>query len=160
MDTDVPNGTEQSKKTRKVKKQVRKGDLPISSGTASLDQANKEAWSEKENSMAMEDKLVADTDEKKNELESSIYELRDKIDTTYSEFASEQEKETLRAKLTETEVRILTETQFHFRLLDYNTDGEIGLAVRRRRRYHQSYLCRQNGGDPLCCWSYHSTLHG
>jgi len=103
MDTDAPNGTEQTKKTRKVKKQVRKGDLPISTGTTALDQTNKEAWREKENAMAMEDKLVGDTDEKKNELESSIYELRDKLDTTYAEFASEQEKEALRTKLTETE---------------------------------------------------------
>jgi heat shock protein 4 len=106
MDTDAPNGTEQIKKTRKVKKQVRKGDLPISTGTTALDQTNKEAWREKENAMAMEDKLVGDTDEKKNELESSIYELRDKLDTTYAEFASEQEKEALRTKLTETEVSL------------------------------------------------------
>lgn len=105
METDAPNGEpEQPKKVRKVKKQVRKGELPIVSGTTSLDQATKQAWIERENTMAMEDKLVAETDEKKNELESFIYELRDKIDTTYSEFASEEEKGKLRAKLTETEV--------------------------------------------------------
>ncbi|QSS58525.1 hsp88-like protein [Histoplasma capsulatum] len=39
MDTDAPNGeaAEAKPKMRKVKKQVRKGDLPISSGTAGLD---------------------------------------------------------------------------------------------------------------------------
>ncbi|KAJ5682312.1 Heat shock protein hsp88 [Penicillium macrosclerotiorum] len=100
MDT---NGDEQPKKTRKVKKQVRKGDLPIASGTGGVDQTTKEAWTERENSMYMEDKLVAETDEKKNELEASIYELRDKIDGVYSEFASEEEKDKLRAKLTDTE---------------------------------------------------------
>lgn len=100
MDT---NGEEQPKKTRKVKKQVRKGDLPIASGTAGIDQATKETWTERENSMYMEDKLVAETDEKKNELEASIYELRDKIDGVYSEFANEEEKDKLRAKLTDTE---------------------------------------------------------
>jgi heat shock protein 4 len=105
MDTDAPNGNaDQSKKTRKVKKQVRKGELPISSGTNSLDEVTKNAWTEKENAMTMEDKLVADTDEKKNELESFIYELRDKIETTYSDFASEEEKDKIRAKLTEAEV--------------------------------------------------------
>lgn len=105
MDTDAPNGNaEQSKKTRKVKKQVRKGELPISSGTNSLDEPTRNAWAEKENAMTMEDKLVADTDEKKNELESFIYELRDKIETTYAEFSSEEEKEKLRTKLTEAEV--------------------------------------------------------
>ena len=35
-------------KTRKVKKQVRKGELPIVSGTTSLDENLKKAWAEKE----------------------------------------------------------------------------------------------------------------
>ncbi|GES59171.1 heat shock protein Hsp88 [Aspergillus terreus] len=102
MDTDAANG-EQPKKTRKVKKQVRKGDLPISAGTSSIDQSVKEAFIERENAMYMEDKLIAETDEKKNELESTIYELRDKIDGVYSEFASEEEKDKLRSKLTDME---------------------------------------------------------
>ncbi|BDD59742.1 adenyl-nucleotide exchange factor sse1 [Monascus purpureus] len=102
METDAPNG-EQPKKTRKVKKQVRKGDLPISAGTSSLDQATKDAWFEKENAMYVEDKLVAETAEKKNELESFIYELRDKIETVYADFASEEEKEKLRSKLAQSE---------------------------------------------------------
>jgi heat shock protein 4 len=54
--------------------------------------------------MYMEDKLIAETDEKKNELESTIYELRDKIDGVYAEFANEEEKDKLRAKLTDMEV--------------------------------------------------------
>ncbi|KKZ65306.1 hsp88-like protein [[Emmonsia] crescens] len=105
MDTDAPNGeaAEAKPKMRKVKKQVRKGDLPISCGTAGLDKATKERLGEKENDMFMEDKLVADTEDKKNELESHIYELRDKIDGVYSEFASEEEKTKLKAKLDETE---------------------------------------------------------
>ncbi|KAJ5902112.1 hypothetical protein N7495_002640 [Penicillium taxi] len=98
MDTE-DKGEEQPKKTRKVKKQVRKGDLPISAGTGGIDQTTKDALQERENAMYMEDKLVAETDEKKNELEASIYELRDKIDGVYSEFANEDEKEKLRAKL-------------------------------------------------------------
>lgn len=105
MDTDPPNGSAEAKpKTRKTKKQVRKGDLPISSGTASLDQASKDAASDKEGIMFMEDKLVMDTEDKKNELESYIYELRGKIDEQYAEFASEEEKDKLRAKLTQSEV--------------------------------------------------------
>ncbi|PYH98527.1 heat shock protein 70 [Aspergillus ellipticus CBS 707.79] len=102
MDTDAKDG-EQPKKTRKVKKQVRKGDLPISTGTTSVDESVRNAWAERENSMYMEDKLIAETDEKKNELEASIYELRDKIDGIYSEFASEEEKDKLRSKLTDLE---------------------------------------------------------
>lgn len=108
METDAAT---EGKKTRKVKKQVRKGDLPISTGTSSIDQQTKEAWTERENAMTMEDKLVADTDEKKNELEAFIYELRDKIDTTYSEFASEEEKEKIRAKLSSTEVSSISPSE-------------------------------------------------
>jgi len=101
MDTD--NKDDGTKKTRKVKKQVRKGDLPISSGTASLDEQSKAALAEKENAMVMEDKLVADTEEKKNELEAYIYDLRAKLDEQYAEFASEEEKTTIKAKLEATE---------------------------------------------------------
>jgi heat shock protein 4 len=66
-------------KTRKVKKQVRKGDLPIVSGTGATEDSVKQAWTERENAMYMEDKLVAETDEKKNELEARVYEYRDKF---------------------------------------------------------------------------------
>ena len=105
MDTDQANGTAEPKpKTRKVKKQVRKGELPLSAGTASMDQSSKDAAAEKEGAMFMEDKLVADTEDKKNELESYIYELRSKIDDQYAEFASEEEKAKLKEKLDQSEV--------------------------------------------------------
>ena len=103
METD--NKEDGAKKTRKVKKQVRKGDLPISSGTASLEEAVKTALAEKENAMVMEDKLVADTEEKKNELEAYIYDLRAKLDEQYAEFVSDEEKEKIKAKLEASEVR-------------------------------------------------------
>jgi heat shock protein 4 len=83
---------------------VRKGELPLVAGTASLDQDSKNAAAEKEQQMLMEDKLVKDTEDKKNELESFIYELREKIDGIYDEFSSEEEKEKIRAKCTDTEV--------------------------------------------------------
>ncbi|KAI1804201.1 heat shock protein Hsp88 [Daldinia bambusicola] len=102
METDGKKGDDKPK-TRKVKKQVRKGDLPIVAGTTSLDEATRNSLTEKEASMVMEDKLVADTEEKKNELETYIYDLRNKLDDQYADFASEEEKDKLRAKLTESE---------------------------------------------------------
>lgn len=90
-------------KTRKVKKQVRKGDLPIASGTSSLDASSKTALTEKESAMVMEDKLVADTEEKKNELEAFIYDLRAKLDEQYAEHGSEEEKSEIKVKLESTE---------------------------------------------------------
>ncbi|KAF1912767.1 heat shock protein 70 family [Ampelomyces quisqualis] len=96
VDKDAPKAPQ---KTRKVKKQQRKGDLPLSAGTASLDEASKQIAAEKESSMIMEDKLVADTENEKNNLESMIYELKDKILDVYAEFASDEEKAKLNAKL-------------------------------------------------------------
>lgn len=116
METDAPNGTAEPKpKTRKVKKQVRKGELPLSAGTSSLDHETKLAAAEQENSMFMEDKLVADTEDKKNELESYIYELRSKIEGQYAEFANEDEKTKLREKLDQSEVRSFFFSPFHFK---------------------------------------------
>ena len=96
--------TDEKPKTRKVKKQVRKGELPIVGATQSLDASAKNDFTEKEASMAIEDKLVADTEEKKNELETYIYDLRNKLDEQYAEFASDEEKDKIRAKLEATEV--------------------------------------------------------
>lgn len=96
--------TDDKPKTRKVKKQVRKGDLPIISGTASLEDSAKATAAEQESSMIMEDKLVADTEEKKNELETYIYEMRNKIDDQYADFANDDEKAKLKAKLEASEV--------------------------------------------------------
>ncbi|KEY70870.1 hypothetical protein S7711_00716 [Stachybotrys chartarum IBT 7711] len=101
MDTDAKDDA--AKKTRKVKKQVRKGDLPIVSGTASLDPSLKSNLAEKELAMVMEDKLVADTEEKKNELETYIYDLRAKLDDQYADLSSEEEKTAIKAKLEATE---------------------------------------------------------
>ncbi|EME86403.1 uncharacterized protein MYCFIDRAFT_60889 [Pseudocercospora fijiensis CIRAD86] len=104
MDTDQANGDAKPPvKTRKVKKQVRKGDLPLSAGTASLDQSTKDLFMEKEGQMIAEDKLVAETEDKKNELESEIYSMRAKIDEPYSsngyaDFANDDEKQKVRDK--------------------------------------------------------------
>jgi heat shock protein 4 len=101
VDKDAPK---EPPKMRKVKKQQRKGDLPLSAGTASLDEASKQTAAEKESSMIMEDKLVADTENEKNNLESFIYELKDKILDVYADFASDDEKAKLNAKLESIEV--------------------------------------------------------
>lgn len=103
MDTDAKEDA--PKRTRKVKKQVRKGDLPIASGTSTLDASLRSSLMEKEANMVMEDKLVADTEEKKNELETYIYDLRAKLDDQYAELASTEEKSALKQKLEAAEVR-------------------------------------------------------
>lgn len=137
MDTDKP-------KTRKVKKQVRKGDLPIVAGTLSLDTSAKNTLMEKESSMVMEDKLVADTEEKKNELETYIYELRNKLDDQYAEFASDEEKEKIKAKLEATEVSAvwyLRESSYG-KLLTFDRTGSTTRVTTPPRRFMLLRLMR------------------
>lgn len=91
---------------------MRKGDLPVFGRTSGYEDSVKHALAEQENSMFMADKLVADTEDKKNELEANIYELRGKIDDVYAEYASEEEKSKLKAKLEQSEVSILLQEPF------------------------------------------------
>jgi heat shock protein 4 len=131
MDTDQANGSaEQPKpKMRKVKKQVRKGELQLVAGTSSLDDATKAQAAEAENAMFMEDKLVTDTEDKKNELEAYIYEIRGKIDDLYAEFASEEEKVRIKDKLEKTEV---SNMQLSAALSPILTHSRIGCTMRVR----------------------------
>lgn len=77
---------------REVKKVVKKDDLVISAITSALPEEKRQELTEKENAMVMEDKLVADTEDRKNALEEYIYDLRGKLEEKYKDFASEQEK--------------------------------------------------------------------
>lgn len=137
-------------KTRKVKKQVRKGDLPISAGTASLSTEMREQYFEQEGNMQSEDKLVAETEDKKNELEGDIYSLRNKVDEPYeqngySEFASEEEKEKIKAKCEALEV---SSSYLHNLSFTKRTNDFLGLALRGRRGRHQGPVHQQARGAP------------
>jgi heat shock protein 4 len=132
MDTDKANGEATAPKTRKVKKQVRKGDLPLSTASASLDQSIKDSFLEKEGQMISEDKLVAETEDKKNELESEIYAMRGKIDESYesngyADFASDAEKQKIREKCEQLEVSSM---ELFVKVLTLTSS--TGLALRRR----------------------------
>ncbi|EGX43978.1 hypothetical protein AOL_s00210g139 [Orbilia oligospora ATCC 24927] len=98
-DKDKDENDKTPPKTRKVKKQVKKGDLTVVSSTNAADQASKDALAERENQMFVEDKLVADTEDRKNALEEYIYEMRAKIDDQYAAFASDSEKSKLKDML-------------------------------------------------------------
>lgn len=88
---------------REVKKVVKKADLEIVISSAALDEDLKNKLFEKENAMVVADKLVADTEDRKNALEEYIYELRGKLDDQYKDFASDAEKEKLSGMLMKTE---------------------------------------------------------
>ncbi|TKY46872.1 Heat shock 70 kDa protein 16 [Spatholobus suberectus] len=58
---------------------------------------------EKELQLAQQDRIVEQTKEKKNTLESYVYDMRNKLFNTYRSFASEQERDDISRSLQETE---------------------------------------------------------
>lgn len=77
---------------REVKKLVKKNDLKISCTSSSLPEDLRNSFSEKEHQLFNTDKLVAETEDRKNALEEYIYELRGKLEEQYKDFASDEEK--------------------------------------------------------------------
>ncbi|ANB13914.1 adenyl-nucleotide exchange factor SSE2 [Sugiyamaella lignohabitans] len=81
-----------------VKKWFKKDDLTIVHTHTGLDDAAQAKLLEIESQLTSEDKLVADTEDRKNALEEYIYDIRGKIDDLYKDFASDDEKARLREK--------------------------------------------------------------
>lgn len=80
---------------REVKKLVKKDELTIEIESAALPEDARQSLFETEAALVVADKLVADTEDRKNALEEYIYELRGKLDEQYSKFASDAEKSRL-----------------------------------------------------------------
>ncbi|KAF8626810.1 hypothetical protein AX17_006467 [Amanita inopinata Kibby_2008] len=87
----------------KKKKVVRKKEIPFVAYNTSLDKATIDAFREQENQMHAADKLVQDTEDRKNALEEYVYDMRGKLDDRYAAFVQPQEKEKLLAALREAE---------------------------------------------------------
>lgn len=88
---------------KKVVKTVKKDDLTIVEHTFGLEAKKLNELIEKENEMIAQDKLVAETEDRKNTLEEYIYTLRGKLDEEYSAFASDAEKTKLKDMLNKAE---------------------------------------------------------
>lgn len=88
---------------KEVKKLVKKDDLIIEISSAALDESERQKLFEHESSLVVADKLVADTEDRKNALEEYIYELRGKLEDQYAKFASDAEKSKLTTLLQKAE---------------------------------------------------------
>ncbi|KIY53620.1 heat shock protein 70 [Fistulina hepatica ATCC 64428] len=91
------------------KKKKTKKEIPFIFGTSSLDKSVVEALKEKEAQMYAADKLVIDTEDRKNALEEYVYDTRGKLDDRYAAFVQPSEKSALLAKLQEAENWLYTE---------------------------------------------------
>ncbi|CAG8514047.1 4047_t:CDS:2 [Racocetra persica] len=88
---------------KKVKKLVKKGDLPITSCHNGLDKSVITQFKELEVQMIVSDKLVADTETQKNALEEYVYDTRSKVETIYSEYVNPNVKDKFLQLLNDTE---------------------------------------------------------
>ncbi|KAF9231842.1 Hsp70 protein-domain-containing protein [Melanogaster broomeanus] len=85
------------------KRRVKKIDVPFTTLTTSLDPAILEKFKEQEAQMHAADKLVQDTEDRKNALEEYVYDTRGKLDDRYAPFVQPAEKTKLLAMLQEGE---------------------------------------------------------
>lgn len=101
LSPDAPENAEPEYK--EITKTVRKDSLTITPKTFALDEVKLNEYIEIENELAAQDKLVAETEDRKNALEEYIYTLRGKLDEEYALFASDEEKKKLSEMLTKAE---------------------------------------------------------
>jgi len=95
------DGESQVEDKKEKKKKIKKTNLEFSTARL-LDWAQDEinAFNEKEVAMANNDRIVKETSDMRNELESYIYDMRDKVamDSQLGKYGSEAEKSTFLAK--------------------------------------------------------------
>ncbi|KAJ2836860.1 adenyl-nucleotide exchange factor sse1 [Coemansia erecta] len=78
---------------RKVKKLVKKADLPVSQVSQCLDTSKVTELSKKEREMQVADELVNATEVAKNSLEEYIYEIRSKVESEYKAYVEPTEQQ-------------------------------------------------------------------
>jgi heat shock protein 4 len=96
MDTDA--------KVEPSKKKVKKTNIPVHELVyGALEPAELEKAVEKEYEMALQDRVMEETKEKKNAVEAYVYDMRNKVYDKYNAFVIPEEKDRLISKLQEVE---------------------------------------------------------
>ncbi|KAK9677123.1 hypothetical protein RND81_11G123000 [Saponaria officinalis] len=96
MDTDI--------KTDASKKKVKKSSVPVSEVVhGGLTKSGVEKAVEKEFEMALQDRVMEETKDRKNAVEAYVYEMRNKLNDKYHEFVTPSEKDEFIAILQEVE---------------------------------------------------------
>ncbi|CED83194.1 heat shock protein [Phaffia rhodozyma] len=113
MDTDAApavDGAEAAPEEPKKKKVViKKTDVSVVSGYAGLEEKAVNEFREKEGQMGASDKLVIETEERKNALEEYVYDMRGKLEDRYAAYVQAEEKEKLLSMLQDAEDWLYTE---------------------------------------------------
>ncbi|KAE9024038.1 Heat shock protein 14 [Phytophthora rubi] len=94
------------------KKRFRKIELTVQAQVGGLSGADVSTATEQELKMAQQDRVIEETFNKRNELESFVYEMRNQITDKLAGFITSEEKSNLEAKLMETEDWLYTDEGF------------------------------------------------
>ena len=131
-----------------VKKLVKTKDLNVEYFGQTLPAKVLNDLFEKEFKMVAADKLVAETEEKKNALEEYIYTLRGKLEDEYKDFANEEEKEKLSKMLMDTEEWLYDDgydsTKGKY-VAKYEELAALGNLIKGRYNSKQAELKQQKG---------------
>ncbi|KAF8840895.1 HSP70-domain-containing protein [Paxillus ammoniavirescens] len=100
VDGDVAQPPAEPPKRKRV---VKKIDIPFKAFASSLDSSVLEKLKEEEAQMHAADKLVQDTEDRKNALEEYVYDTRGKLDDRYAPYVQSAEKAKLLVMLQEAE---------------------------------------------------------
>ncbi|KAJ0745130.1 putative Heat shock protein 70 family [Helianthus annuus] len=101
---DNPVQMEADTKVEVPKKKVKKVNIPVSELIyGAMLAADVEKAIEKEFEMALQDRVMEETKDKKNAVEAYVYDMRNKLHDKLHEFVTEPEREAFIAKLQETE---------------------------------------------------------
>ncbi|KDP37205.1 hypothetical protein JCGZ_06261 [Jatropha curcas] len=101
---DKPTQMETETKVEVPKKKVKKTNIPVAEVVyGGLPPADVQKAVEKEFEMALQDRVMEETKDKKNAVEAYVYDMRNKLSDKYQEFVTDPEREDFTAKLQETE---------------------------------------------------------
>ncbi|XP_011000832.1 PREDICTED: heat shock 70 kDa protein 14-like isoform X2 [Populus euphratica] len=103
-ESDKPTQMETDTKVEAPKKKVKKTNIPVSEVVyGGIPAAEVQKLLEKEYEMALQDRVMEETKDKKNAVEAYVYDMRNKLSDKYHEFVPDLEREGFTAKLQETE---------------------------------------------------------
>ncbi|GMI91837.1 heat shock protein 91 [Hibiscus trionum] len=101
---DKPMQMETDTKVEAPKKKVKKTNVPVAESVyGAMLPADVQKAVEKEFEMALQDRVMEETKDKKNAVEAYVYDMRNKLSDKYHDFVTALEKEEFTAKLQETE---------------------------------------------------------
>jgi len=91
------------KMEKKIKKKTKRVELKVTQQVVRMTKRELDDALELECKMAVTDKVIVETTEAKNNVETYVYDLRDKLSSAFSEFVIQAEQEELQGLLQQTE---------------------------------------------------------